>query len=272
MAKNKSIDIKAKRNDQPLVSIITPVYNGEVFIADTINRICEQTYKKWEWIIIDDASTDKTVKIVKKTREQLTENKKLVGDIQVIELKENGGQAKARNIGVDMAKGDYLCFLDADDAWDCDKIFRQVDFMKKNNCAFSYHSYEFANEKCEPIGKKVIAEKVLNYRQALKDNMISTITVMFDLSKIRRDLIRMPDLKYVEDTATWWRILRNGYTAYGIPDLFAYYRRMPNTSSSNKLRTQKPLWNLYRNVEKLNFFDSAYCLFWKNVHAVLRRI
>ena len=82
----------------------------------------------------------------------------------------------------------------------------------------------------------------------------------------------MPELRYVEDTATWWRILREGYVAYGLPRVLAYYRRSANTESSNKLRTQKPLWDLYRNEEKLGAFYALYCMVLKNYHAVIRRI
>ena len=263
---------KKINNYQPLISIITPVHNGERFFVDTMNTVCSQTYQNWEWIIVDDASTDNTLRTIEKTRSKLSKDGKLSGKITVVKLEKNSGAAKARNKGIEIAKGEYLCFLDADDLWQSDKLARQIEFMKKKNCAFSYHSYEFANGKGEPNGKKVIAKEELRYRQALKDNKISTITVMFDLKKIDKRLVEMPDLQYVEDTALWWSILRNGFVAYGIPDLYAFYRRSLNTSSSNKLGTQKPLWNLYRKIEKLGVLDSIYCLSCKNFHAVLRRI
>ena len=95
---------------------------------------------------------------------------------------------------------------------------------------------------------------------------------MFNLKIIDKNLIKMPNLKYVEDTATWWQILRTGIIAYGIPTVFSYYRRVGKSQSSNKLKTQKPLWNLYRNVEKLSIIKSLYCLFWKNLHALIRRV
>lgn len=248
-----------------LVSIIIPVYNAEKYILDTIKCIQNQSYENWELILIDDCSTDGSKKIINSA---IKKDKRIKYYIQM----QNGGPALARNRGIDIAKGKYVCFIDADDLWDNDKIEKQVKFMKKQKCAFSYHSYEFADENCVPNGKKVVAKERLSYKKALTNNIISTITVMFDVTKIDKELIKMPDLKYVEDTATWWQILRSGYAAYGIPNLFAYYRRMPNSNSSNKLRTQKPLWNLYRNVEKLSFLKSLYCLFWKNFHAVLRRL
>lgn len=248
-----------------LVSIIIPVYNAEKYIEDTINSILNQTYNDWELILIDDCSVDNSKKKI---------NKYLKKDMRIRYYcqENNGGPALARNRGIDIANGEYICFIDADDLWVNNKLEKQISFMKEKQCAFSYHSYEFADENCVPNGKKVIAKSKLTYIQALKNNIISTITVMFDMKKIDKELIKMPNFKYVEDTATWWKILRRGYIAYGIPDLFSYYRRIPNSNSSNKFRTQKPLWYLYRREEKLNFVYSLYCLSLKNFHAVMRRI
>ena len=249
---------------EDLVSIIIPVYNAEKFIDETISTVLDQTYTNFELLLVNDCSTDNSEKLIKK---YLKDDR-----IKLINNKTNSKAAISRNNGIKAAKGRYICFLDADDKWDKTKLEKQIKFMKENDCAFSYHSYEFADVNCVPTGKKVIAKEKLTYKECLKNNIISTITVMFDMNKLFKDDIYMPDYKYVEDTATWWRILRNGHTAYGIPEVFSYYRRIPNTSSSNKLRTQKSLWFLYTKEERLGLIKSIYYLFIKNVNAVLRRI
>lgn len=249
------------------VSIIVPVYNAEKFIEETISCVINQTYKNWELILIDDMSKDNSCSIIKKI---IKNNKDK--DIKLIKLEEKGMAAGARNKGIEKATGRYLCYIDADDLWDKDKLEKQVQFMKEKKCAFSYTSYEFADENCKPSGKKVIAKEKLTYKQAMKNNIISTITVMFDLDKINKELLMMPNLQYIEDTASWFKILRNGYVAYGIPNVFSYYRRTPGTSSSNKFKTLKRVWNLYRKEEKLNIFQSCYYFFMKNINAILRRI
>lgn len=251
--------------ENELVSIVTPVYNGEKFIKETIETIRNQTYTNWECLIINDCSTDKTIDVIKK---YINCDER----IKLINLDKNAGSATARNIGINQARGRFLCFQDADDLWDKEKLEKQVNFMQKNKCAFSYTSYEFVNEFGKPSGKKVLAREKIVYKEALKNTIISTITVMFDLKRIEKELIKMPNLKYVEDTATWWKILRNGYTAYGIEDVFSYYRRFSKSQSSNKIKTLGRLWNLYRKEEKLNIFYASYCFFWKNINAVLRRI
>lgn len=248
-----------------LISIVVPVYNASRFLDETIKTVLDQTYEDWELVFIDDCSTDNSQEIIK---QYMKKDKR----IKYFRQEQNGGPALARNKGIDESKGNFLCFLDADDLWDKDKLEKQLNFMIEKQVAFSYTSYEFATFDGTKTGKKVIAKEKMNYKQILKNNIISTITVMFNLDLIDKELIKMPDLKYVEDTATWFKILRNGFIAYGISDVYSYYRRTSNTESSNKFKTQKRLWNLYRKEEKMGFFRSLYTLCVKNINAIKRRI
>ena len=248
-----------------LISIVVPVYNASRFLDETIKSVKDQTIDNWELIFVDDCSTDNSEDIIK---QYMKDDKR----IKYFKQDKNGGPALARNKGIDLSKGNFLCFLDADDFWDNDKLEKQLNFMKEKNIAFSYTSYEFALYNGDKTGKKVKAKEELKYKEVLSNNIISTITVMFNLKLIDKELIKMPNLKYVEDTATWFKILRNGYTAYGISDIYSYYRRSANTESSNKFKTQKSLWNLYRNEEKLSVFKSLKTLLFKNINAIKRRI
>ena len=107
-----------------LVSIITPAYNSEKYIAETIESVLNQTYKNWEMIIIDDCSTDKTSKLV---------NDYILADsrIKLVSLNKNGGVSNARNIGLSKARGAFVAFLDSDDIWVKNKLETQILFMKK---------------------------------------------------------------------------------------------------------------------------------------------
>ena len=111
----------------------------------------------------------------------------------------------------------------------------------------------------------------LTYNQALKNTIIWTTTVMFDTKLISKELIKMPNVKS-EDTATWWKILKAGYIAYGLDEILAYYRRSEGTLSSNKIEAIKRIWNLYRNVEHLNIFKSIYCFTFYAINTVKKRI
>ena len=94
---------------------------------------------------------------------------------------------------------------------------------------------------------------------------------MFDMQKITKEEIKISNMK-IEDTATWWRILRNGYIAYGLNEILTFYRRSENTRSSNKLKAVKNAWKIYREQEKMGFFKSLYCFCWYIFNAIKRRI
>ncbi len=94
---------------------------------------------------------------------------------------------------------------------------------------------------------------------------------MIDTEKTGRELIRMPAVKS-EDTATWWKILRGGFTAYGLDEVLAIYRRPAKSLSSNKLEAIRRIWNLYRKEEALSFGYSVYNLFFWALRATIRRL
>ncbi len=247
---------------KPLVSIVVPVYNAESFLEDTINCVLNQTYENWELLLINDCSKDNSKKVAKPF---------LSDKIKWIDMKKNSGAALARNKGIEIAKGKYLCYLDADDLWVKEKLEKQVKFMQEKDCAFSFTGYEFADTKGNPNGKKVFIPEKMNYKKALKNTTISTITVMFDLEKLTKEDIYMPNVKS-EDTASWWKILKKIDYAYGLNEILSYYRRGIQTSSSNKIKAIKQTWNLYRNVEKLNLINSIYFFCWYVFNALRRRL
>ena len=115
------------------VSVITPMYNCEKFISETIESVLNQTYTNWEMIIIDDCSTDKSKQIVK----QYIERDKR---IRLIALNENSGAAVARNKGIEVSSGRFIAFLDGDDLWESNKLEKQIQFMTEKNIGFSWHN------------------------------------------------------------------------------------------------------------------------------------
>ena len=250
---------------QDLVSIIVPVYNAERFLEDTINTVLNQTYKNWELILVDDCSTDKSVDIINKYSKK---DKR----VKLFKNKVNSKAAVSRNNGIKKSSGRYLCFLDADDLWDKQKLEKQVNFMKNNDCEFSFTGYEFADKDGNPNGKKVFIPNKINYKQALKNTTIWTSTVMFDMKKLSKKDIYMPNVARGQDSATWWKVLKKIGYAYGINEILSFYRRTEGSLSSNKITALKRTWNLYRNVEHLNIFSSSYNFCWYCFNALKRRI
>ncbi len=246
------------------VSIVVPVYNAEKYIEQTVQSVLAQTYSEWELILAENGSTDQTA-------EKLKEIESRDERIRVLFLGDNVGAAKARNEGVKEATGRYLAFLDADDLWDSSKLEKEVRFMKEKGAAFVFTGYEFGDEDAKPTGKVVRVPETLTYKQALKNTTIFTSTVLFDTEVIPKEKLKMPQIKS-EDTALWWKILREGNTAYGLNENLVIYRRPSQSLSSNKVEALRRIWFLYRKWEKLNVFKSAWYFVNWAFRAVSRRI
>ncbi len=247
-----------------LISIVMPVYNASAWLEETVESVQKQTYENWELIAVDDCSPDESFRMLERMAQKDAR-------IRPIRREENGGAARTRNTGMDAARGQYLAFLDSDDLWDAKKLEKELAFLKERQAAFAFTAYEFGDENGRGNGRIVHVPPTLDYRHALSRTIIFTTTVMFDLQRIDRELIRMPDVKS-EDTATWWKILRSGYTAHGLNENLAIYRRPKGSLSSNKMEAVRRIWNLYRNQEKLSVPVSAWHLFFWAWRAAARRI
>ena len=245
-----------------MISIITPVFNAIGFIDNTIAMVLGQTYRDWEWIIVEDGSTDGT----REKLRELRDSNALDSRIKIILTDDNdAGAAGARNIGLDNATGRFIAFLDAD------KLKHQIEFMEEKGIGFSFTSYEFGDDRAIGTGRVVRAPKTLNYRRALSRTVIFTTTTMFDTTIVDKKLIYMPHVAS-EDTATWWQILRTGIVAYGLDEILAIYRRPAKSLSSNKFLAIKRIWYLYRQVEGLGRIQSGALFIGWAVRATLRRI
>ena len=155
---------------EPLVSIITPVYNSEEFLEETILSVLDQTYENWELILIDDCSKDDSYKIIDK---YLRKDKR----IKYLKNKKNSGPAITRNNGINISKGKYIAFLDSDDLWYKDKLKNQINFMVEEGLKISHGNYYFCNLGGK-ILKKVTVDKEIDYKKLLLENQFKTMTVI----------------------------------------------------------------------------------------------
>ncbi|MCH4190989.1 MAG: glycosyltransferase family 2 protein [Butyrivibrio sp.] len=251
-----------------MVSIIVPVYNAGSYIDKTIAMVEKQTFKDWELILVDDASSDDSCARIKSTLSQSSIDP---ARIHLVRKERNEGAASARNVGIDVARGRYIAFLDADDVWMPEKLELELAFMKQKGAAFVFTAYEFGNEQAEPTGKVVHVPAELDFQHALSRTVIFTSTVLFDLEKISKKAIHMPDVPS-EDTATWWSILKSGVTAFGYDRVLTIYRRPVRSLSSNKAEAARRIWNLYRQVAGLGPFSSAVHFAGWAIRATARRL
>ncbi|MCT4614491.1 MAG: glycosyltransferase [Marinifilaceae bacterium] len=246
-----------------LISIITPSYNSAQFINQTIDSVITQSYTNWEMIIVDDSSSDKS-------REIISLYQKKDARIKSIFLKENVGAAEARNKALEIAKGNYIAFLDSDDLWKSNKLMKQIEFMAKNQYAFTYTAYDIINEAGQFRNKIISVPKMINYNQYLKNTIIGCLTVVIDKNQVGD--FRMPNIRSSHDMALWLLIMKRGFIAHGLNENLASYRIVSTSNTSNKLKAAKEVWKVYREVEQLSVLKSLYSFIFYGYNAILKRI
>ena len=160
----------------PLVTIITPCFNCEKYLKATIDSVLAQTFTNWEMIIVDDCSTDSSYQIALDASQK---------DSRIFVFKNgcNKGACFSRNFATDKAKGKYIAFLDSDDVWYKEKLQVQIDFMKANDCDFSFSEYELIDSESKPLYKKARIVKHLSYNKNLFHNYPGCLTVVYDREK-----------------------------------------------------------------------------------------
>lgn len=250
---------------EELVSIIMPVYNCEKYVAKAIKSVQEQTYTNWELIIVNDCSTDNSLC---KIEEQI---KSIKNKVTLINLEKNQGVANARNIAIDKVCGKYIAYLDADDLWEKEKLHKQIEYMKINNIVFSYTSYSRIKEDGSLL-KTVEVPGKTNYTDLLKSTIILTSTIIIDTETISKEKLKMPNLKISEDAQTWLNILKSGVVAYGLNENLAQYRQRKNSVSSNKIKSIKGMWKVYRKYQKMSIGKSLYYTIFHIINAIKKRI
>lgn len=233
--------------DEELISIITPTYNCGKFIGETIETVLNQTYKNWEMIIVDDESKDNTEEVVSTYKDPR---------IKYIRLTENSGAAIARTRAMQEAKGKYMAFLDSDDLWKSNKLEAQIKFMKKNNYNFVCSSYEQIDEQGNKNRKIIKCKKKVDYNGVLLSCPVGNSTVMYNVQKLGK--FEVPNIRKRNDDALWLKMLKKERYIYGQDEVLMEYRIRQNSISSNKLDLVKYHWYLYREIEHLSVFRSAF--------------
>ena len=232
---------------EPLVSIITPLYNSEKFIVETIKSVLAQTYTNWEMLIVNDCSKDNGASIV----EEYVEKDKR---IKLFNNEKNMGVSFTRNRAIDLSNGKYIAFLDSDDLWYKEKLKKQIRMMEEKNISLSYTAYTKMNEDGSLRGKIEVPEKV-NYKKLLKGNIMGCLTVI-----ARKDILKDSYFRQTkqEDYILWLELLKKVEFSYGIQESLAFYRVLENSRSSNKIDLVNFNWRIYREVEKLSLVESIY--------------
>lgn len=242
----------------PLVTIVMSVYNGERYLNDAIRSMLNQTYKNFEFIIIDDGSTDNSLKIIEKYKKE---------DKRIILIKNgiNKGLIYSLNKGIDQSKGKYIVRMDADDISFAYRIEKQVEFMEKNYdiamCGSGMNIF-LNNSKLF----KIKSQSENNYEK-LKAILIFKNSFAHPTMIIRRDILKKEDLKYreefkyAEDYGLWIEIASK-YKVTNMKNILLNYRvladsitRVANKNINERKIVFKRIFKNYLKILGVNTSD-----------------
>lgn len=217
----------------PLVSVVIPAYNAERFVLQAVRSVLNQCYQPIEILLVDDGSTDQTAEIVRQH----------APTVQIIR-QDNAGVAAARNAGVRLARGDLICFLDADDGWLPGKLAAQVAYMQAHpEVGLLYHDWLVwrpdATGAYPPLPATPpestddidIAQSGWIYHRLLLDSLVHTSTAMIRPQVIADVGLFDPQLKLGEDYDYWLRVSRQ-WPIHKLKAVYSFYRAVPGSLSN----------------------------------------
>jgi len=228
------------KTNNPKISVLMTVYNGEEFLAEAIESVLKQTFKNFEFIIVNDGSTDGSEKIIK---DYIKKDERIV----YLETKKNKGCDNLHNVinmGLDMSKGKYIARLDADDICFPKRLETQLNYLEKHLDIFMIGS---AFEVIDKNGKKIELMKKRSYPSIFYKAYIG-FSNSFCHSSI---MFRNESLRYLskEEHAFYFNLIMNGKKIKNISDVLVKYRINPAGMMAKHANLEK---NPYRNLYKKN--------------------
>ncbi len=215
------------------ISIITPTYNSSKFIRRTIDGVLAQTYKNWEFLLIDDHSKDNTAQII---------NGYIKNDprIKLLSTPQNsGGPGLPKNIGIRNATGEYVAFLDHDDEWLPEKLEKQLKVFEKSKDKKLGLVTCYINIKNATDGKTISKYHSMHKNNSLDNllqyNFLNTSSCVLTKLKILKGVgFFDTDFKVSDDWDMWLRILKMGYKLDYVPKYLINYNRHETNLSDNR--------------------------------------
>lgn len=230
----------------PKISVLLPVYNCELYIKETIDSVLNQTFADFELIVIDDCSTDQTVSVIKEFSDTR---------IRLIEKQVNSGLINSLNLGISIAKGEYIARMDGDDICLPERFAKQVAFLDKNPniilCGTAYQTFG-AIEKVirHPLSHKKIAAQLCVH------SVFGHPTVMGKKAIFEQHNYN-DDFKNVEDYELWSRLIFEGEVA-NLDEILLFYRVHENQVST-----------IHNDVQQQRSIDIRLSLFKKTGYDVI---
>lgn len=243
-----------------LVDIILPVYNSENFILKTIDSILNQKFKNWRLMIVDDDSSDNTYKVIKNNYFNLIKKKKIF----LYKNSKNKGQGFSRNFLLKKkTNAKYVAFIDSDDLWEKNKLYEQINFMKKNKYNFTFTDYKvFEENKKNNIIK---APNFFNYNNFVRNTSIATSTIILTRKAIGK--FTFPDIRLCEDYVFKCSLLKK-FIAFNLGKANTYYRLRKNSLQSQRLKVLYAVWRINKKFNNMSLLQNLLSLFFISLNSL----
>ena len=238
----------AKNKVLTLVSVIMPAYNAAAYIEEAIRSVQDQTYEAWRLLVLDDGSSDDTVKIVSRLAEKDSR-------ITLYCNEENLGAARTRNRGLELCDEGYVAFLDSDDRWHPDKLATQVSLAEQNDADIVYTSYAIIDTDGQYCKQPYVVPEHTDFDAMLKENVIGCSAVLLAPRAARH--YRFLHNFYHEDYCLWLDMLRDGCRAVGSAQVLTEWRLVNGARSFDKKNGARQRWRIYREHLHLPLIKSA---------------
>jgi len=215
--------------ETPLVSVVIPTYNHGDYLGRALQSVLDQTYPRWEVIVIDNYSTDNTDTVIVSFADPR---------ITYLKINNNGVIAASRNAGIRAAKGEWIAFLDSDDWWTNDKLEACLSSIN-DEVDFVYHDLERVSDQAQPfrlqlikswqVNSPVIIDLLINGNPIATSSVVVRVKILKQLNGMRE----LTNMVAAEDYNTWLRIAKLTEHFVYLPRKLGYYL-LHNQSISNK--------------------------------------
>lgn len=238
-----------------------PSWNTANFIGESIQSVIDQTYKKWELIIVDDCSTDNTDEVVAGFNDSR---------IKYLKNEYNSGAAITRNRAIREAQGEWIAFLDSDDLWYPEKLEKQLAFMNEYGYVFSYHNFVKIDEDSKPLNVKVTGPNIVTKRKMYNYGYPGCLTFMYSAKYF--GLVQIKDIKKNNDYAILLKLCKKA-KCYLLDETLAEYRIRKVSISHDKFKKKlKSHYDLFHWCDEKPSLIALWFAGWNMFYGVLKKI
>lgn len=246
----------------PAVSVLMPCLNAAATLEAAVASVRAQVWTDWELIIADDGSQDDSLQRARALAQQ---------DVRITVLPaphgtQRGGAAATRNRALEVARGRYIAFLDADDTWRPAKLARQIEAMETSGAAFCCSAYDVHRFGRTPYTRPVPAR--MRRDDLLRGNRVGCLTAIYDAQTLGKQ--PMPDIPMRHDYALWLHLLTLTPAVIGVNEVLADHHRRPGSLSAGPLHASLATWRMLRRQAGLGPLSAARAVLWHSAGRIWR--